>query len=264
VRIASDVEHRALAYVDAVQRNGYLLHDEEFDAYMKRPERRTVFSAALARVNVEALFLDREMPLLARLEWLGWIDSREFGAIAITRLGRAVLAALDEDDRAEDLPTEIVLDPVDELSYARVIGAIHEAGPAALVDAYFKLDHLLDIVQRTEVARILIHSDRDKSGRLPALQQAVNTIRLPRRLEIRISDEFHDRFVIPDFGSVRFIGTSLSGIGRRLAITGTIKGEAASNALRDAFERVWTSAEVLVAAEPEGDEPEPADEAASA
>jgi hypothetical protein len=180
---------------------------------------------------------------LERLRWLHTDDQR----VSITRLGRAVLAALEDAEQVREIPVEIVLDPGDELAYARIIGAVADAGPCALVDPYFSIENLLDVIQRTEVERVLIKPD---GGRVSALSQAVSDLRIPRQFEIRSSDEFHDRFVIPNHGPVRFVGTSLRGVGRRLAVTGLLNDGPASHAIRHSFEEVWNRASVTAAASP--------------
>jgi hypothetical protein len=252
VKIADQTVQLGLSYVAAVSRQGHAMTVEDFQAFITAPRRRTTGTLyeQLARVSTVAAasFGGRTEDVLSYLTRLRWIvvDS---GHVGITALGRAVLAALDEADRVDDLPAEIVLEPTDQLSYARVIGVIAEAGRCALVDAYFSIESLLDIVQRTQVERILIHPERGRGGRVEALQQAITDLRVTRPLEIRASDSFHDRFIIPAEGPVRFLGTSLNGVGRRLAITGRLSDEGPSDAIRQTFERTWSDAEPIVQAE---------------
>lgn len=166
----------------------------------------------------------------------------------ITRLGRAVLAATEEAESVADVPVDIILDPDDELSYARVIGVIMDAGSAALVDPYFRADHLFGIKQRTRIGRILIDAGRLKPAAVAELQQGLEDMKFDRPLEVRSSPMFHDRFVIPDHGGVRLLGTSLSGVGKRFSVTTMLAEGAESEAIRSAFEKAWSTAEPIGAA----------------
>jgi hypothetical protein len=264
VQIADVSIHRALAYVDAVSRHGYVLNVSEFTAYASLPTRKTssrIGDALAVQIQRSALALALGGERESILEWLvrlGWLRSVGI-RVLMTPLGRAVLAALEEAGRDEDIPTELVLDPSDELSYARLIGTIASAGEAALVDGYFTINSLLDIVQRTQITRILVRPDHTNKGRIEALAQAVNDLRIEKPFEIRVGDEIHDRFVIPADGNVRFIGTSLNGVGRRIALTGQLD-DAASGAIRSLFETAWGKAAVVAATEPASIESETAEE----
>ena len=242
--------HRALLYVATVTRHGHRLTTAEFEAYVNVPLRmRQLPPGAGVRGALTALLSARPMETI--LEWLtriGWLASVG-NLVTITPLGSAVLAGLEEAGQQRDeTPTEILLAPDDELSYARVIGLIAQMGRAALVDPFFSIDSLLHIVQRTQVDRILI---KPGDARTAALGTAVATLRVERPLEVRASDTFHDRFVIPGEGPVRFIGTSLNGVGKRLAVTGQVSTEVASAGIRQAFEEAWANATVVASAAPE-------------
>lgn len=201
----------------------------------------------LSRTWVETALGGRREPdesVFAWLRRLGWLTV-DADRVQITTLGRAVLAAVEEAGREEELAAaEIVLAPTDPLAYARVIGAIAEAGAAAaLVDPYFSIDVLLDVVQRTGVERVL--TGPRPEARLAALGTAVTAYQFNAPFEVRITDEIHDRLVIPVSGPVRFIGTSLGGVGRRLAVSGQMSDDAVSAALRVTFEQEWERAQVL-------------------
>jgi hypothetical protein len=259
MKLADSTAHRALAYVAAVSKHGYALSVEEFDAYMLQPLRRggqSALASALSKIQVTMLgAVTPDEEVLDWLERLGWLHA--FDRVTITPLGRAVLASLEDEQQAEELPTEIVLDRDDELSYARVIGAIAESGPCALVDRYFGLESLLDIILRTRVERLLVGTDPSSAGRVAAVAQAVTNLTIDRPFEVRASARFHDRFVIPTSGPVRFLGTSLGGVGKRLAISGVISDDTA-DAIRQTFESAWSDANpIATAAKPPKPEPEP-------
>jgi hypothetical protein len=79
-----------------------------------------------------------------------------------------------------------------------------------------------------------------------------------RNLEIRKSDIFHDRFVIADSGSVWLLGTSFTGLGKRLSVMIEIKDSTVSQAIRSEFNSAWEAAEPVKskAAEPEASDQE--------
>jgi hypothetical protein len=263
VQIAEERAHQALAYVDAVARHGYTLSVEEFDAYVARPARRQESMPAfdqLAR-SIRISFVGATKPgetVLAWLVRLRWLTS-DADRVFITPLGRAVLEALNDQSREEELDAEIVLDPDDELAYPRLIGAITAVGEGAtLVDAYFSIDYLLHIVHRTGVARVLVRpgANNTERARVSALGQAVEQLQIPRRFEVRSSTTIHDRWVIPATGPVMFLGTSLSGVGKRLTVAGHFAEGPTSDAVRAQVEKAWKPAEVVALSEPEP-EPEP-------
>lgn len=269
MRLTDETGHRALAYVDAVSRQGYLMTVDEFKAYVKVPGRGTsspLVKAMMATVRQSLAGLQTTVEDVAEwLERVGWLVVDD-GHVRITRLGRAVLAATEEAESVADVPVDIILDPDDELSYARVIGVIMEAGSAALVDPYFRADHLFAIKQRTRVTRILIDVERLKASAVAELQQGLEDMKFDRALEVRSSPVFHDRFVIPDQGGVRLLGTSLSGVGKRFAVTTMLAAGAESEAIRRAFENAWDGAEVvgISARELRGEDEATASEAATA
>ena len=256
MNLTDEVGHRALAYVGAVSRQGYAMTTEEFNAFMALPVREREPSTAMARLAELSRAVVAQMSVLASppkesiLEWLArlhWLREAD-GRVHITPLGRAVLAHLDEAGLEEELPAELVLDPADELSYARLIGAIAEAGECLLVDGFFELGNFLDVVQRTRVTRVLVRPV-GKSGRLEALQQAVEGYRFDRPFEIRSSDDIHDRFIVPEQGPMRLIGTSLNGVGRRLAVTARVSDQT-DMAIRAAVEKAWTRATLVAQGSP--------------
>jgi len=133
---------------------------------------------------------------------------------------RALLRALDEVEVREAAPIDVVLAPDDPLAHSRLIGRIADAGPAMIVDPYFRLDQLMPIAVNAEVGRILT-SDKTSSGERAALADAVShRLTLGRPFEVRVSpgSEMHDRFIVPDAGPIQFIGASLNRVGRVLTV----------------------------------------------
>lgn len=255
MKIADDTCHRALAYVAAVQGHGYTPTVEDVKAYATRASRRArpVGRQAYAQL-LASVRRTRETPLvwLYRVNWLdihGPSENIEDGdTVTITRLGRAALASLDEAvAAAEAAPaTSVTLDKGDPIALAKVIGRISEAGPAALVDRYFREEAFLPVVQRTGVTRVLMGPTE---ARVAAIEQALSDYSTDRPFEVRVDeeDEYHDRYVIPDDdrGAILALGTSMSGVGARHSMMVEIKDAAVTSAMRSTFERVWDGARVL-------------------
>jgi hypothetical protein len=179
---------------------------------------------------------ERVIDWLVRLGWLG----AENGRVQITALGEAILAHLEAESFEQEVPFDVVLDKGDELASGRVIEEISQLGPCAVVDPYFSIDSLLQVVQSTEVDRILTGTFDEK--KLAGLDSAVPRVQVERTFEVRKSDAFHDRFVIPDAGPIWMLGTSFTGLGKRLSVMIQVRDDAAARAIRAAFEKAWEEA----------------------
>jgi len=169
---------------------------------------------------------------------------------------QTLLAHLDEESFEADIPVALVLDQDDPLATARVIGRIGELGPCALVDPYFTFERLPDLIRATQVERVLT-SSRDPK-KLEVLRLALGGFEPGASPGIRTSDVFHDRFVIPDAGPIWLLGTSLTGLGKRLALMVEVEDETVSSAIRTRFEEEWSQA-APVREEEEPQEPDEED-----
>lgn len=291
MELTDETAHRALAYIAAVQRQGYVMTAEELEAYLARPGRRpgtpgtpgtperrvvtTQFDRALAHWLQSALrpamrglsasiarSLQAEEGILPStpgvpgtpaesvVEWLSrlrWLRVND-GRVRTTQLGEALLAHLEQASLEEEIPVGVLLDQGDELAEARVVQQIAEIGPCAVVDRFFSMDSLLPILYSTQVEAVLMGSDA--GGKLAGVETALRGLAVERPFEVRKSDVFHDRFVIPQDGPVWALGTSFTGLSRRLSIMVRIDDEAMSNAIRRTFGEVWEAAEVVAKKEP--------------
>jgi len=245
MKIADHVAHRALAYIAAVRRHGYKLPEPEFAAYIEYPLQKT--RSGLGLVDWTKITSILDTPAETRVAWLKrlkWL-SVEGGVVDLTELGRAVLAALDEEELEIEGAMEIALGTEDPFSYARVIGRIASRGDALLIDPYFKLDQLRDILVRTTVRGVLISSKTGKAE-IAALGAALSKHSFEREFEIRIAEEIHDRYIIPRSGDVDMVGTSLTGVGKKPTVMVTIKSPAADE-IRRTHQAVWERATPLAA-----------------
>ena len=244
------IGRRALSYVVQLADQGYALTKEQFQVYATHPERKhgsAIPKGLLKDISASGDMLKKlagafeyapgetVLDWFARLEWV----RVEGSLVRATALGRAVLAAAAKSESEIEPPTQISLSPSDELAYPRILGLIARAGPSSLVDGFFKPDNLRDIIQHTRVGRILVRPDEVLAATLAA---AVKQLNPARELEIRASEAFHDRFIIPDAGRISLIGTSLSGVGKRFSLSVEIDEDEAARAVRTAFEGAWSQA----------------------
>lgn len=249
--LTNETAHRALAFVAAVVDQGYYPALSELELYSENPVPRggTVrFPGLLKFVETYQQAMGGQPPekahqWLLRIEWLR--EGPEEARVDITPLGRAVLRALNRQEVESDVALQVTLEPSDSLAYAKVIGRIAQQGQALLVDPYFKMEHILHIIQQTDVDRILVGEQLPKNERAQ-LAAAVDSLDIDRPFEIRMAsrNEMHDRFVIPESGPVETMGTSLTGVGKKLTVMQSINPPTADG-IRDSFLKIWVNAEVL-------------------
>jgi len=232
LRIASEEEHRALAYVGAVRQQGYALSKREFEAYVSTP--RGQFWALRQAFSRSASYPSE--PLLERLKRMLWLSSSDDG-LHLTDLGAAVLQAMERADLESEVPTEVVLSADDPFAYAKVVAKLGLQESPMLVDPYFRLAQFADIVYYTTVSRLLVGPKAD----VPGLKLAIRDLPPDRTLDIRQADAVHDRFSIPSSGSIEMLGTSLNGVGKKTTVLVPIEPPIADQ-IREAHETLWAEA----------------------
>ncbi|HKO37698.1 MAG TPA: hypothetical protein VJU14_04960 [Solirubrobacterales bacterium] len=277
MEIADRTAHLALSYIAAAKAQGYAMTVIELEAYMQQPRRRPGIPAIPER-TVTTTNVDRAIqqygqraieaigkalteslqPVQRRVpgkpgvpaepisEWLGrlgWLAS-DSGRVHITELGEAMLAHLEQETLEEEVPVGVVLDQGDQLASARVMQQIAEVGPCSVVDPYFSMDSLLNVLQLTEVHSVL--TGTGDQGKLAGLAVAMRSVSSERPFEVRKSSAFHDRLVIPDEGPLWLLGTSLTGFGKKLSLMVRLDDEQMGQALRHLFEQTWRSAEPVM------------------
>jgi hypothetical protein len=239
MEIIKDENHRVLAYLVEVEGQGYHPTADEINHYAISPSPTTApyeypsVKDWLDDVTYNSGSDQQE----SAAEWLLRIDLAEErdGKLFTTELGRALLAAANqrELEQAASATVALVLRQDDDFAIAMVMARIAEAGEAALVDPY----------------RILTGPSNEKS-RLGAISSALAvlnpaTIRIPA---VRVTDVFHDRYLIPTKGPVWMLGTSLNGIGRKTSMMVQVSDEPAGQAIRSGFDEAWGSATDITAA----------------
>jgi hypothetical protein len=196
--------------------------------------------------EVPSGWMDDDIDLhLTHLQELEWIEGKP-DAIAITDLGRALLATAERADDTEEGST-VVLDSNDQFAYAKLIGHLNQAGEGLLVDPYFRLAQLMTVIEGTTISRVLISKQHNNSSRDRAeLRVALASPLLSRSVEVRASDDnaVHDRLIISQNGDVSLLGASLNSVGRVNTVIIPVPAEGAA-ALRDQAERLWDKAELV-------------------
>ena len=156
---------------------------------------------------------------------MGWITTEGEGLegrVELTDLGRALLVGLRKEApgqlHSSDHETAIVLDPSSPIAHLELTGVVADAGAGMFVDPFFKADTLHWLITATSITRVLTSA---LNGEVPRLELALHGLAAvpgADRLEIRAtrSEALHDRCVIAANGSIRLLGTSLTGIGKHL------------------------------------------------
>lgn len=251
--VANATVHRLLAYLAALSGQGVAPTVHELDAYAEED----------APTLAPEWYLDErggEPPEAWTWPWAYYLQARGWAtvhegpsdenAVHVTRLGRSLLQHLEEQGRAGQVQAVEVL-AKGPLSYGRVIGRVAQHDCPMLVDAYFDVDSVAEVVLHTSVSRVLLAEKPGKreKARVAAVIAALSRFDLnDRPLELRASDDLHDRFVVPSEGPLEAVGTSLNSAHRHLTTYVTIEGAEAS-VLRDHLEGLWASARKLFPSE---------------
>jgi hypothetical protein len=248
MEIVSEHSHRVLAFLVGVEDQGYQPTAAEVDAWAEGPDRWTKTSYPfLSGVTYDQLFrgilgrteTESASSWLVRLKLATSLDKR----LSATALGRALLAAADEREQAlESSPMiAVVLKQDDSFALATVMAKIAEVGPAALIDPYIGAEQYFGLVRHTSVKRIIT---ADRGGdRLKALSAGRAYLGQAGDVaEIRVTNVFHDRYVIPEKGPIWMLGTSLNGVGKRTSMMVQVAENPGGRAIREAFNEEWNKA----------------------
>lgn len=250
VDIVDEITHRTLSYVEALNRQGVYPPQRLVDEFARDPDHKVRILTGLQARMMQS-FLDG--PLFASqrseresfcqyLTRVGWITNTY--EVELTKVGRALLKALNAPvlESATDV-IEIVLDPDNPFAYAQAIGALAEPKEALLVEPYFRLEQLMDISELENITRVLVGS-RVTQKDIEVLATGLASLDAGRNLKVRQASELHDRYLIPDDGSVLMLGMSLGGIGKKVSTITTL-GPEASVALRKAHGTIWSKAKEI-------------------
>lgn len=234
MKIATDAEHRALAYMVAVAEQGVAVSKDDLAAYVKHP-RGAGWSALFSVSNLTP----PAEGTVERLLRYGWLDEED-GVMHATALGVAVLRALDREELDSEVPLEVVLRADDPFAYAKVVSRLASHDEAMLVDPYVRVEQFADVVRHTTVSRLLVGPNTELQG----LRVAMRMVPEGRPLEVKVSESLHDRLFIPKSGAVDLLGVSLNGVGKKVTVLMTADSPVADH-LRTVYEEAWAKAAPL-------------------
>lgn len=252
-QLATADVHQALQYLAAVNHAGYQPSAAELNAYGEKPGRSSHVVGGASSLTAQFEGLTRTFS-----EWVGRRELEAYSAhfvrlkwafdhggnFFITKLGKAVLAALDAEASANDSEfLQTVLGADDPIAYARAIAVLADLGPVMVVDPYIKLDQLPDLLRLSNVTRILSSTERKPLDQKATPFAAAATM-AKHDVAIRLEEgnKLHDRYFVPDDGLVHMISTSMNSISASRVSVITPLDEQASAAVRAAQEAIWDSA----------------------
>ncbi|MFH9892317.1 hypothetical protein ACH4OQ_19940 [Streptomyces luteogriseus] len=252
----SDHVLRTLRYIDLVAGQGQKLSPAEIDAYAQStPPRDARRSDPLGMATLRSLLGDGEIirdpePVANYLLKVCWIEPVD-GGIRLTKIGKAMLSASGQqvaDHEASDPEVaDVALDPQDPLVYVQLTRRLQRAGAGLLVDAYFKAESLVWLIESTTLRRVLISSRHPKSERdRQRIAVARATVPNGSDVEVRHTDNpgLHDRCVVSETGSVQLLGSSVTGVGKHLTAVITPADDIAQ-VYRQKYEALWKDAEIV-------------------
>lgn len=248
--VVSERAHRTLAYISLVNAGGQRpsrTSVEEF--YGSATPRRTNVMTSLSMALTEyALGTTTESPVeyLARMEWVG-IDRQD--GVYLTPVGQALIRALDLAERDAEPVLETVLDVDDPFAYARAILHLRTGSPALLVDPHLRLPQLIDLNAASNIERVLVGSKLSAND-LADLARGARVISDARTFELRKATNVHDRYLIPDNGSVRMLGGSLNTVGHAPIAICNLSDDLSAH-VRQIYEQMWATAEPVTLPERE-------------
>lgn len=245
MKIITDGQHRALAFIEACNGSGYSPSKSEVDLWLKEPVPASVWTTISFRLSTALLapLLQSRGDTLDHLVALTWITGGP--GLRVTELGRALLAAADRAAADEGEAVVVILDREDPFSYARLIGHLAKAKDGLLVDPYFRIDQLMTILNSTSIARVLISKQHKRSQEdRAALAVALDSPSLPRSIEIRATSDpgLHDRLIVGEDGEVWTLGASLNSVATTSTVIVPVP-QVGADALRQQAEKLWGDAE---------------------
>lgn len=193
--------------------------------------------------SVRKLVRSAETPIDHMVRIL-WLSRSKNDRLEVARLGRAMLQTVENEVANLEDPTVLYLSSDDPLAYPLLVGALSEADSGLLVDPWLKAEHVVTLHEHTTINRLLVgRGDRHRSANA-AISLYLDSTEKGEEVEVRMSDELHDRLLITQDGAVSMLGTSLNGVGRKTTILLSVP-QLAAGQLHDHYERLWQEAEVL-------------------
>lgn len=247
MRIPTETQHRALAFIEACEKSGYGPTKWEVEIWLGDPRpAESVSDPAFSWSHGASRLSEDNESELEHLEHLAWISSLD-ERLRLTDLGRALLRGADQEDIIEPEASAVILNSQDPFAYAKLVGHLAKAGAGLLVDPYFRLGQLMTILNGTSISRVLISKQhkRSKADRAE-LEIALDSASLPRPIQIRASGDtaIHDRLIVGEHGEVWSLGASLNSIGSVNTMIIPVP-EVGATAIRAQAEELWGKAELV-------------------
>ncbi|MYR36533.1 hypothetical protein GTX14_05990 [Streptomyces sp. SID4944] len=251
----SDHVLRTLWYIDLLAGQGHPLPQKSIDEYAQRVPprdvRRDSLFGGLSRVLDESgRVLRKPDPVASYLMAVGWFEPFQEG-VRLTKIGRAVLTASGHEaaqlEATDPEVADVALDPQDPLVYVQLTRRLQKAGAGLLVDAYFKAESLVWLIESTNLRRVLISSRHAKSEKdRKTIAVALATIPNGSDVEVRHTHDpsLHDRCVVSASGNVQLLGSSVNGVGKHLTAVITPSMDI-SAIYRRKYEDLWQGAETV-------------------
>lgn len=232
MELLSDAAHRALAFVEVLEKNGapptadqvdeiggagHLLWGKDVSGYeWWSEEERETYPGYLSRIGLVTV-----------------VD----GVVRTTAQGRAILHHLSSAGTQAEL-IEMVIDPADPFAYSKVLTRLAAFGPSMLIDPYCRHEQIWDILGFDGITRVLTGPEGSSRNMHASIASALQKLGTDRGIEVRWSAETHDRYLIPNGGNVVMLGMSLNGAGRKIGTIASLSSSA-SQVLRQQHEELW-------------------------
>lgn len=247
MELLNDAAHRALLFVDLLEKNGapptpdkvdemggagHLLWGKDVLGYeWWSEEDRETYPDYLSRIGLVTV-----------------VDQ----VVRTTAQGRAILHHLSSAGAQDEL-IEMVIDPTDPFAYSKVLTRLAAFGPSMLIDPYCRHEQIWDILGFDGITRVLTGPERSSRNMHASIASALHKLGTDRRIEVRWSAETHDRYLIPKSGNVVMLGMSLNGAGRKIGTIASLSSSA-SQVLRQQHEELWRASTPIP---PRGGQPSP-------
>jgi hypothetical protein len=252
MEILTEDQYRALAFLQACNDQHYAPTDDEVTRWLDAPPMAwTSLSAASYMIGtLNRLGQGSVTELLVHLTWAYRVSSRLY----IDELGRALLADAEQKVAEVAQSTTVVLGSDDPLAYATLMSELAAAGAGLLVDPWARREQVLHLIQDTRLSRLLVGSklgQRDRDG----ISAMLGHLPKGRQLEVRISDNAHDRYLKAEDGAVAIIGSSMNTVasGASSTVVTPVPGDSLG-LVAEMLESQWAAAAPLrpadAAAEP--------------
>lgn len=174
------------------------------------------------------------------LERLGFATRRN-GALVATASGLRTAAKLAaSDDRSASQPTAIIGVASEPVFYNQILHELADRADVLVVDRFLGAADVVTLGGLAAVRRVLTGAqpsrdrrERSVAARRDQLALAVGSL---TDVQVRLSTELHDRYMLPADGAGLMLGGSLGG--RKLTAAVELS-DAVTRRLRDEFDAIW-------------------------